>query len=87
MMHHIHLNDEQVRSLIRLGHIKFAGWNGSGQKNKIFGHLNCPSGKKKIKRENRVFFENLQDAISQGFRPCACCMNKAYQTWKHSIRQ
>ncbi len=48
---------------------KYAGW-GPG---KIFGRLDCKSGMR-MKKENRVFFLNLEDAVSSGFRPCKNCM-------------
>lgn len=47
---------------------KYAGW-GPG---KIFGKLDCKSGMK-MKKENRVFFYNLEDAVSEGYRPCKKC--------------
>lgn len=47
---------------------KFAGHKGY----KIFGTLECKSGKR-MKKENRVFFENLKDSIDEGYRPCKNC--------------
>ena len=47
---------------------KYAGW----KKGKIFGRLDCTSGKK-MKKENRVFFLTWQDAINSGYRPCKKC--------------
>jgi methylphosphotriester-DNA--protein-cysteine methyltransferase len=38
----------------------------------IFGRLDCKIGAK-AKKENRVFFATLEDAIKQGFRPCNNC--------------
>jgi methylphosphotriester-DNA--protein-cysteine methyltransferase len=46
----------------------YAGW-GPG---KIFGLLSCKSGMR-MKKENRVFFHSLEDAVSGGFRPCKKC--------------
>lgn len=45
---------------------------------KIFGTLDCKSGKSKMKYENRVFFHTLEDAVLSGYRPCNVCkpMNK-----------
>jgi methylphosphotriester-DNA--protein-cysteine methyltransferase len=40
---------------------------------KIFGRLDCISGKSMMKKENRVFFLSLDDAVSQGYRPCRKC--------------
>lgn len=47
---------------------EYAGW----QPRKIFGRLDCKSGMK-IKKENRVFFHTLEDAVNQGYRPCNKC--------------
>jgi len=47
---------------------KYAGW-GPG---KIFGRLDCKSGMK-MKKENRVFFHSLEDAVLEGYRPCKKC--------------
>jgi hypothetical protein len=55
--------------LIRKGEIKFAG----NSKLKIYGSLRCHSGKR-MKKENRVFFENETEATSKGYRPCKNCM-------------
>jgi len=47
---------------------KYAGW-GPG---KIFGRLDCKSGMR-MKKENRVFFHTLKDAVNEGYRPCKKC--------------
>jgi hypothetical protein len=47
---------------------KYAGHRGY----KIFGTLDCASGKR-MKKENRVFFLDLEGAVSQGYRPCKLC--------------
>jgi len=47
---------------------EYAGW-ASG---KIFGRLDCKSGMR-MKKENRVFFHSLEDAVSEGYRPCKKC--------------
>jgi proteasome lid subunit RPN8/RPN11 len=39
---------------------------------KIFGRLDCKSGMK-MKKENRVFFHSLEDAVREGYRPCKKC--------------
>lgn len=39
---------------------------------KIFGRLDCKSGKR-MKKENRVFFHTLEDAVKEGYRPCKNC--------------
>jgi methylphosphotriester-DNA--protein-cysteine methyltransferase len=39
---------------------------------KIFGRLDCKSGMR-MKKENRVFFHELEDAVLHGYRPCRLC--------------
>ncbi|MDP3640463.1 MAG: Ada metal-binding domain-containing protein [Nanoarchaeota archaeon] len=46
----------------------YAGW----WPGKIFGRLDCKSGMK-MKKENRVFFHTLEDAVNEGYRPCKKC--------------
>ena len=50
---------------------------------KIYGKLNCASGKR-MSVENRIFFESKAEAIAKGFRPCGRCMTEAYRVWKAS---
>lgn len=47
---------------------EYAGW----APGKIFGTLGCSSGKR-MKKENRVFFHTLEDAVKEGYRPCKNC--------------
>ena len=54
---------------------------GGNSRLKIFGLLNCRSGKR-MKVTTRVFFQSEEEAIEQGFRPCGICMRKAYLVWK-----
>lgn len=54
---------------------------GGNKKLKIYGRLDCRAGKR-MKVENRVFFENETEAIHLGYRPCAICMRKEYLLWK-----
>jgi hypothetical protein len=51
---------------------RFAGW----RQGKIFGRLDCESGKRLMKKENRVFFLTYADAIKAGYRPCKKCKPK-----------
>jgi hypothetical protein len=67
----------QLKELLNSGTIKLAG----NRKLKIYGTLNCSSGKR-IKTENRLFFESETEAICAGYRPCGHCMKEAYQKWK-----
>lgn len=55
-----------------------------GYKNeKIYGLLSCSSGKR-MKVENRVFFKNEFEAITNGYRPCGHCMKEKYEEWKRA---
>jgi methylphosphotriester-DNA--protein-cysteine methyltransferase len=58
-----------VANMIRKREILFAG----NIRLKIYGKLNCWSGKR-MKRENRIFFKNEGEAMKHGFRPCGHCM-------------
>ncbi len=80
MLKHEHLTQKEVISLIRAGEIPIAG----NSRLKIFGRLNCASGKR-MKKENRVFFKNETEAIESGFRPCGHCMHDQYIAWRKSI--
>lgn len=57
--------------LIKAGEVAFGG----NRKLKIYGRLNCSSGKR-MHAKNRVFFKNEQEAIAMGYRPCGHCMKK-----------
>lgn len=56
---------------------------GGNAKLKIYGTLNCSSGKR-MKVENRIFFKDESEAILAGFRPCGHCMREKYLIWKSS---
>ncbi|MDR6781870.1 methylphosphotriester-DNA--protein-cysteine methyltransferase [Pedobacter africanus] len=83
MYHHLHLGEttddikRKLNSLIRSGEITLGGY----KKAKIYGRLNCSSGKR-MKIENRVFFKDIGEAISHGYRPCGHCLPEAYRIWK-----
>ena len=77
MIRHLELSIDELRKKIRNGEIRFGGNN----KIKIFGKLDCSSGKR-MKKDNRVFFNSKQEAIQFGFRPCGHCMRKEYLDWK-----
>ncbi|MEA5405859.1 Ada metal-binding domain-containing protein [Arcicella sp. DC2W] len=66
-----------ILSLIKNRKILWAG----NHKLKIYGKLNCTSGKR-MKTQNRVFFQNEQEAIALGFRPCGHCTRLEYLEWK-----
>lgn len=85
MINHKDLGDKPftrfrvLQSLIANGKITLGGY----RKNKIYGLLNCNSGKR-MKTENRVFFTNEQEAIAAGYRPCGNCMPAQYKQWKQT---
>lgn len=60
---------------------KYAGWNGGKKSRKIFGLLSCESGMR-MKKENRVFFHDLEEAIVQGYRPCKKCKPLDESMWE-----
>lgn len=78
MLQHSQLSDPELRSKIRKQEIRLGG----NKKLKIYGLLNCTSGKR-MKRENRVFFTDEQEALYHRFRPCGHCMKEEYQQWKY----
>lgn len=77
MIKHNAINDVVVRSKIRQKKITLAG----NSSIKIYGVLSCKSGKR-LKKENRIFFENEKEAIANGYRPCGHCMKCKYKNWK-----
>lgn len=83
MINHIDLGTSReeirnnLRTLIATGKIKFGG----NKTLKIYGTLTCSSGKR-MKVENRVFFETEAAAIRAGYRPCGHCMTEKYKAWK-----
>ncbi|WP_312513766.1 Ada metal-binding domain-containing protein [Chryseobacterium culicis] len=76
------ISGENLRSKIHSKEIVFGG----NKKLKIYGLLNCRSGKR-MKRENRVFFIDEIEALENKFRPCGHCMREAYKKWKNFIHQ
>lgn len=80
MIKHSQIELKSLINLVKTNQIKFGG----NSKLKIFGTLNCKSGKR-MKRENRVFFFSKEHAIKQGYRPCGHCMRHEYLKWKNEI--
>ena len=80
MIRHSDVSSDWIRSQIKKRKICFAG----NVKLKICGRLNCASGKR-MKKENRVFFETLEEAFQLGFRPCGHCMKAEYKKWKNEF--
>ncbi len=80
MIQHTEISDMDLRSKIKYQEIRFGG----NKKLKIYGLLNCKSGKR-MKREKRVFFSNEKEAIESDFRPCGHCMKLEYKKWKNGL--
>lgn len=74
---HSEITSSLLLKKIRSGEVLFGG----NKKLKIYGKLNCQSGKR-MNRKNRVFFSSEQEALHHGYRPCGHCMNPQYQEWK-----
>lgn len=82
MIAHSEISTKELFKKIKNKEIVFAG----NKKLKIYGKLNCSSGKK-MKKGNRVFFISEEEAIKNNYRPCGNCLHKKYQTWKDGIIQ
>ncbi|MEL7046644.1 MAG: Ada metal-binding domain-containing protein [Pseudomonadota bacterium] len=77
MFRHHSMDEATLASKIAARKISLAG----NERLKIYGSLDCKSGKR-MKRENRVFFTDEQEAVALGYRPCGNCMKTAYQQWR-----
>jgi hypothetical protein len=80
VVRHTQISDQELRRQIRRQHICLGG----NVKLKIYGKLNCRSGKG-MKKENRVFFASPAQAVRQGFRPCGHCLPGDYKKWKNGL--
>jgi methylphosphotriester-DNA--protein-cysteine methyltransferase len=86
MIRHTELGDHpfkrsrQLKLLLDNNEITLAG----NLKLKIYGTLNCTSGKR-MKVQNRVFFRSADEATALGYRPCSRCMRDAYKQWKVNL--
>lgn len=83
MVKHIDLGANgfaQKRTLVKLILTEQVSLGGNS-KLKIYGKLDCRSGKR-MKAGNRVFFKDETEALSLGYRPCGHCMPDEYQKWK-----
>jgi len=86
MLHHLELGNtifsrrRKLKSLIAKDEITLGG----NKQLKIYGTLQCKSGKR-MKIQNRVFFVSKEEAINQGYRPCGHCMKSEYQKWKMDL--
>jgi methylphosphotriester-DNA--protein-cysteine methyltransferase len=70
----------RLKLLIDKKQVEFGG----NAKLKIYGTLSCRSGKR-MKPENRVFFESEAEAIGLDYRPCGHCMVEVYRRWKEKV--
>jgi methylphosphotriester-DNA--protein-cysteine methyltransferase len=83
MIPHLALGDiaftrsRKLKLLIDNKQVQFGG----NAKLKIYGTLQCKSGKR-MKPQNRVFFTSEAEAIGLGYRPCGHCMINVYKKWK-----
>lgn len=77
MVIHSEISDSELFKKIFRKEIYFGG----NRNLKIYGTLNCASGKR-MKRENRVFFVSEKEALQNGFRPCGHCMKREHKKWK-----
>lgn len=80
MIRHIDIENAELRRQIRQRNILIGG----NVKLKIYGKLDCQSGKR-MKRENRIFFNSVSETIENGFRPCGHCLKTEYKNWKLGI--
>ncbi|SHK84241.1 Metal binding domain of Ada [Chitinophaga jiangningensis] len=77
MIHHQQLGtttytrSKNLLQLIRTGAITIGG----NKKLKIYGTLQCSSGKR-MKTANRVFFRDEQEALQHGYRACKRCLKR-----------
>jgi len=63
----------KIGPLLRLEKIKFGGY----RRDKIYGTLTCSAGKR-MKGESRVFFQDENEELELGYRPCGRCMPETY---------
>ena len=77
MIEHEEISDFSLKKSIKNHRIQYGG----NKKLKIYGRLDCSSGKR-MKKMNRVFFATVDDAIQNGYRPCGHCMRETYKEWK-----
>ena len=74
MIRHEDISPEILFRMLKNKEIVLAG----NRKLKIYGALNCASGKR-LKKENRVFFSGEEEAIKNGYRPCGNCIQSIHK--------
>ncbi|TPN86823.1 Ada metal-binding domain-containing protein [Aquimarina algicola] len=80
MIKHIDIDDVALHQKIKQKEIVYGG----NHNLKIYGTLQCKSGKR-MKRENRVFFKTIEQAKKNGYRPCGHCLRADYKNWKNGL--
>lgn len=80
MIRHDDINPAELRKQIRQKKITFGG----NVNLKIFGKLNCKSGKR-MNKQNRVFFCSEEEALERNFRPCGHCLKEKYKIWQNGL--
>ena len=76
MVEHVVLSEAELCRRIRRKELAFGG----NSRLKIYGTLDCKSGKR-MKKENRVFFSSEKEALQYKYRPCGHCMKAEYEIW------
>lgn len=79
MIEHKEISNANLTGKIRRREVILGG----NRRLKIYGMLNCHSGKR-MNKENRVFFTSECEAVDKGFRPCGNCMKPEYKKWIYS---
>jgi len=80
MIKHLDITNEGLRAKIKSKTILIGG----NISLKIYGKLNCSSGKR-MKRKNRIFFDSEEEALMNKFRPCGRCMKEEFLKWKNGV--
>lgn len=80
MIKHVDIESAELLQKIRSKEIVYGG----NLNLKIYGTLGCKSGKR-MKTENRVFFNTAAQARECGFRPCGHCLHADYKVWKNGL--
>ena len=80
MINHIDINPRMLFRKLKNKEIALAG----NKKLKIYGTLNCTSGKR-MKKENRVFFASEKEATESDYRPCGNCLKIKYNHCKRLV--
>lgn len=80
MIKHKDITDAALHQRIKRKEIVYGG----NLHLKIYGSLQCKSGKR-MKKANRVFFHTIEQAKELGFRPCGHCLRADYKIWKNGL--